>query len=281
MPGYFETLGIELLEGRSLRRKDRSQSLPVVVVTQSFAARFTEIAGADRALIGHRLKLDPENPDEPWRTVVGVVEDASMGWLDQDVHTGIYTPHLQTGDSNVAFLFTLRSGSDLKSENAETLLRGEVGQLDRDIPVVDLLTWPQYIDQMTFMRRLITGMYTALAIAAAILALIGIYSVMSFAVSLRRHEMGMRLALGALPSKIIEGMLRPGMLWMLIGLALGLLAAIRTTDLISGHLYGVDALDPWAFAVAALVIAVLVMLSCLLPALRASRIDPNEVLREE
>ena len=266
-------MGIKLLEGREFGPEDRDNTGLVAIITQSLAE--TTFPAGDA--VGSRLRLEPTNPESPWRTIIGVVEDAHMGWLDEDFHEGVYTPHSQTGAQEMLFLITLRPGA---SQTAEVLLREQIQKLDRDLPVVEIKTWEEYLWSKTLSARLVTFMYTLLALAAAALALAGIYGVMTFSVGLRRREIGLRMALGADRDSILKLILRDCLIWLSIGLALGLVAAHFTTGRIAKHLYGLTEHDPVTLGGTALVVAVMVLGSGLIPAWRAARADPLETLRE-
>jgi putative ABC transport system permease protein len=274
-PDYFRTLAIPILRGRDISRQDTADSPPVVVVSQSLAKRF--FPGQDA--IGKRIKLSAR-PDSqaPWITLVGIVGDTKQNSIEEkEGEATMYVPYLQMPQPVSAFV--LRAAGDLTSLSSG--LKNAVSGVDKDQPIANIKTMDHVLLEYNAQRRLIMLLLVIFACLAVLLASIGVYGVMAYSVTERSHELGIRLALGAKKSAVLSMIIRQGLLLALGGVALGLVAAFGLTRLMSSLLFNVTATDPLVFVAVALTITAVAMLACLLPAVKATRVDPMVMLRYE
>jgi putative ABC transport system permease protein len=273
-PTYFETLGIPVVRGRSLGPGDDADAPLVAVVSEELARR----AFPDEDPVGRRIKVGGvRDPESPWITVVGVVGGVRDNALNRTPDPEIYLPAAQRPSRVMRLVVRAeRPGVEL----AETL-RGAVAALDSSQPVAEVVDLETLVRDSLAPQRFVTGLLAAFAAMALLLAGVGIYGVMSYAVGRRTHEIGVRMALGARPREVLALVLRQGALLVALGLGLGAIAAWGVGRGIAGLLYGVEPGDPATFAAVAGLLALCSLAATLLPALRASRTDPVEALRIE
>jgi putative ABC transport system permease protein len=273
-PTYFETLGIPVVRGRSLGPGDDADAPLVAVVSEELARR----AFPDEDPVGRRIKVGGvRDPESPWITVVGVVGGVRDNALNRTPDPEIYLPAAQRPSRVMRLVVRAeRPGVEL----AETL-RGAVAALDSSQPVAEVVDLETLVRDSLAPQRFVTGLLAAFAAMALLLAGVGIYGVMSYAVGRRTHEIGVRMALGARPREVLALVLRQGALLVALGLGLGAIAAWGVGRGIAGLLYGVEPGDPATFAAVAGLLALCSLAATLLPALRASRTDPVEALRSE
>ncbi|HVF58071.1 MAG TPA: ABC transporter permease [Pyrinomonadaceae bacterium] len=270
-PGYFQTMRIPLLKGRDFSEHDTADSPRVVVVNETMARKYWP--GEDP--IGKRL-LDPNNRTPP-AEVIGVVGDVKHFGLDDKAEEYIYTSSIQT-PGNSMFL-VVRAATD--PSGITPLMRKEVQGLDKELPVFDVKPMSQRIIESTASRRLVMFLLGIFAGVALILASVGIYGVMAYAVTQRTHEIGIRMALGARRADILKLVVRQGMLLVVLGVTLGLLVSFAVTRFMTGLLFGVTANDPATLAGVSLLLAAIAFIACLIPARRATKVDPMVALRYE
>jgi predicted permease len=276
-PEYLATMGIPLLRGRHFDERDRLQTEPVAIVNETMARQYWP--GEDA--IGKRFKLGPPESDEPWRTIVGIAGDVRQMGTDVPTKAEMYLPSAQM---TVAPWYAARdlvirtSGDPLQLVAA---VRREIGAVDPDQPLSDIRTMADVIDEETAPRRVGTTLSSAFALLALALASIGIYGVLSFFVAQQTRQMGVRLALGAQPRDVLSLVLRKGLLLTLAGVAIGLVASFALTRLMQNLLFGVSAFDPLTFAAVAVVLTIVALAACALPARRAAKVDPLVALRYE
>jgi putative ABC transport system permease protein len=270
-PRYFETMGIPLLEGRDFTIQDGKDQKRVAIVSETFARRFW----SGQSAIGRRLRHG--GPGNDFQEIVGVVKDSKFGSLGEDPQPFAYFPIV--GDYEGAAAFVARTTGD--PQNLINAIRHEVGQLDTSLPVYDAKTMSEHMRISLFPLR--TGAWVAgsFALLALSLAGLGIYGVMSYAVSQRTRELGIRMALGADARDVLRLVIRQGVALALIGLALGLAGALALTRLMKSVLVGVSATDVVTFIGVTLLLAVVVLIACYVPARRATKVDPLEALRRE
>lgn len=282
-PDYFETLGIEVVAGRGFTSADAAGAPPVVVVNRKMAERFWP----DQQAVGRRVRRGWWGDDEPWHTVVGVVEDVKQGGMDQEPGTELYFLHHQVPEA----LAAVESGAPrtmnlvVRTERDPMALAGDVraavGELDRSLPLADLRTMDEVVSGSLERRRflaLLVGLFAALAL---LLAAIGTYGVLAYAVEQRRYELGVRMALGAEARRVLLSVLGRGMALAGTGLLLGLAGAIALRRVLAAHLWGVEPTDPGTYAVVAAVLALVAVAACTVPARRAMGVDPVVVLKAE
>jgi predicted permease len=269
-PKYFTTMGIGIVDGRELTDRDEIDAPGVVVVNETLARRL--FPGQDA--VGQRIGLGGR---EPRLEIVGVARDGKYWSLGEDPKMFVYQPLAQSYSGS----FTLVVRTFVEPETVIAAARGEVQTLDPRLPVFDVKTLDQHVSVSLFPLRVgavILGAFGALALA---LAVIGLYGIMAYSVSQRTREIGIRIALGARPRDVLELVAGHGLLLTLAGIAVGLIVAVASTRFMSSLLYGISATDPVTVAGAVLVLAVVGLLACLVPARRAARIDPLRALRYE
>ncbi len=274
-PGYFRAMGMNLLKGRLLEESDHAEAPLVTVVDESFARRAWP---AEPNPIGKRVAVNQTPDGEPlWRTVVGVVRHVKNYGLDTEGREQIYFPHAQFPISTM--FVTVRTGGD--PVVAQAAVRNQVAALDPSLPLFNVATMEERLAESVAQPRfnvLLLGIFAAVAL---VLAAIGIYGVISYSVSQRTHEIGIRMALGAQPRDIFRLVVGQGMVLTLIGVGVGLAASFALTRFLESLLFGVSATDPVTFAGVALLLAAVALLACYVPARRATRVDPLVALRYE
>ncbi|MBE2213073.1 MAG: ABC transporter permease [Opitutaceae bacterium] len=271
-PGYFEAAGIAILRGRTLTQEDSGEKNIGVVINRTLAEKCWP--GEDP--LGKLIRPNDSDPDYI-ATVVGLAEDVRQWGPEEPPRPEMYwLPDRAWGE---AASIVLRS-----PQPASTLLpalRRELAALDADLPISDVRTLAQVVTQATRGQRVIAGMInTFMAIALGLVA-VGLYGTLSYHVLQRTREIGVRVAMGALRGDIARLVLVQGARWVVVGVVIGVGAALGATALLKGMIYGVSTVSPWLLAAASLVVAFTAALACLLPALRAARIDPNQALRAD
>jgi predicted permease len=270
-PGYFETMGIRLLEGRDLRTTDAKKQATVAIVNRRFAEHFFPGQSAIGRHIGFgtgpESKLDIE--------IIGVAENSLYEGPREGVRRQVFIPNWGRNSAS----FYLRTAS--ASSSAFNLIRNEVRALSAATPVEDLKTLEAQLDETLLTDRLIAMLSAAFGMLATVLASVGLYGVMAFVVTRRSKELGIRLALGAEPGLVIWLVMKEVLLLLGIGLAVGLPAALALGRYVSSQLYGIQPHDPWMAAATTLTLALVSAAAGLIPAHRASRIDPILALRYE
>jgi putative ABC transport system permease protein len=270
-PGYFDSLAIHLREGRVFTDQDDERAPLVVVVSRAFADRYWP--GVDA--IGKRLKLGRFELAGPWRTVIGVVDDVQHAALTGPPRPVIYYPHAQVPDG--AMQIVVRAASSPAAIAAG--VREAMQRLDPDLPVAELKPMSAFLSGALGDTEVALSLLGSFATMALFLAAAGIYGVMAYAVTQRRLEFGIRLALGATPRDLLRLIGLHGLRLTAIGIIIGLVGAWLTTSLLGDLIEGVTATDPRVFAGTAVVLALIAMSACLVPALRATTVDPNDALR--
>ncbi len=268
---YFETLGIPLVRGRGLLDSDRRGQPGVAIVNQLFARQ----AYPGQDAIGHRFRRDPEMP---WIEIVGIVADLRRDGKEHDATPQIYLPAAMTGLYPVR-LADLAVRTRVPPAAIARSIEEQVLGLDPEQPVSRVRTLRQTLDADLAPRRFATALIGAFAGLALALALVGIYGVVAYAVSRRTPELGLRMALGAQPRDVLGLVLSNAAARIGLGLVAGLLVALAATRLVAAQLYATPATDPLTFVAAPAVLAACGLLAALLPARRASRIDPTLALR--
>jgi predicted permease len=273
--GFFDTLGIALVGGRLFSPADTPEGEQVVVVSEALARRLWP----GQEPVGRRIQLG--SAETTWHTVVGVVEDVRYRSLAPDPQTSddpdLYQPLGLSRDRTLA----LSVRSRLAPEPLAAAVRAEVERLSKDIPLYGVGTLEGQISDQLGQPRLTTVLLGLFAGLAAALAAVGIYSVLAFLVGQRTREIGVRIALGAGRASVLRLVARQGMVLAAGGLALGLALALALSRVLASELYGVAATDPWSFGAMAVALSGLALAACLLPARRATRVDPVVSLRTE
>ena len=267
---YFQTLGTPLARGREFTAQDRAGAPRVVIVNEATARRYWP----GQEAVGKRLKYG--NVDQ-FAEVVGVVRDSKEKGLTADPRPAIYAPLLQQYAPDL----TLHVRTATAAPTLLAALRREAQSLDPTLPVYNLQTLAQQKDGSLYTERLAAALLTLFGLLALSLAAVGLYGVLSYAVTERTREMGIRTALGARPRDLLKLVVGQGILLTLVGLVIGLGAAFALTRLMEKLLFGVSATDPLTFVVIPLLLAGVALLACWIPARRATRMDPLAALRHD
>ncbi|MCI0486765.1 MAG: ABC transporter permease [Blastocatellia bacterium] len=272
-PQFFSTLGIPLVKGRDFTADDHAQAPGVTIISEALAQRYWP--GEDP--IGKRLK--ETDAGDPWLSVVGVVRDVKYRRLPQNPNADpdVYYPLLQAPNRDLHL--AVRTEADPAGLTAA--IRRELQKLDSDLPVYSVTTMAQQVAGQTTQARFSTWLLGIFGGLALVLATVGIYSVMAYAVEQRTHEIGIRLALGARVGDVLKLVIGQGMRLALLGVALGLGAALALTQLMKRLLFGVAAADPLTFGLIALLLILVALAACHVPARRATKVDPMVALRCE
>jgi len=272
-PGYFRAMGVRLLAGRDLNEADAKDAPKVTVVDERMAREYWPGESA----LGKRIRFGPPENNEPWHTVVGVVGEVRHERVDAATRMTVYVPHQQIAVRQMTL--AVRAAAD--PAGLAAAVRQQVRELDPDQPVTAVRTMEEVISSAVWQPRLHALLFGVFAAVALILASVGIYGVMSYAVTQRTHELGIRMALGAQKGDVLRLVAREGMALALAGIGLGLLGAFALTRFMSSLLYGVSATDPSTYAAIVVLLAGVSLLACYVPALRATRVDPMIALRHE
>ena len=271
-PHYFRTFRIPIKAGREFTDFDIDQSQPVTIISETMART---LFGADVNPLGKRLKLDFRNA--PWLTIVGIAGDTRYREL-QDIRFDLYIPYAQWGSAFVNH-FAVRTTSDPAAMLAT--VRREVAALDPSQAITRVATMDQMVSSHLARSRFSAVMLNWLSGLALLLAAVGIYGVLAYSVARRTGEFGIRLALGARGSDILRLVIGQGMRLVAIGVGIGLVASFALTRLIAGLLFEVSAADPLTFMAVPLLLVLVTMITCWIPARRATKLDPMIALRCE
>jgi putative ABC transport system permease protein len=274
-PGYFDAMKIPILRGRAITERDTAESQPAAVISEELRRRHF----ADQDPIGTRIRLG-ESSEEPWITVVGVAGDVSLEALDRPKPPYVYVSFDQ-GVHGVPSDMPLVLDTAAAPLSLASGLRGQVHELDPSLGVADLTTLSSVVNESLDQPRLAAMLMALFAGAAVLLAAIGIYGVLAYAVRLRTKEIGIRVALGARANEVMLLVIRDGLRTTLIGITSGIALAAAGTRALASLLYGVRPLDPFTYVSAAVLLIVIAAVAAYLPARRASHVDPLVALRYE
>jgi predicted permease len=271
---YLKTLGVKLVEGRVPDSRDGANAPPVIVINETLARRWWPKESA----LGHRIGTQGRPPH--WFTVIGVVQDVRERGYELALKAAIYIPFAQFQDTwATPESLVVRTKTDPASLTAA--VRRIIAGVDPQQPIVDVRTMEETLDRTVEDRTQQMTLLGAFSALALLLASLGIYGVLSYAVTQRRREIGVRMALGATSSSVVGLVVGRGLALTGAGLVIGLIAAGLGTRAMKTMLYGVDAIDPGTFAAVSALLCAIAGLACWAPALRASRVDPIVVLRDE
>src|SRR6185503_8327314 len=272
LPNYFRAMGIPLLQGREFDDRDSGGKPDVVIVNQKMAQRYWPNGNA----IGKRIKVGaPEN--EPWMTIVGVVGNVNHTGLDAEPDFATYEPHAKRPWSEMTLL--VRTVGDPQSLAAP--VQRELKNAESEILIEDVVTMNRRLDLSVAPQRLNVVLLATFAFIALVIAAVGIYGIMAHSVAQRTQEIGLRMALGAQVRDVLQMVLRSGMMLALIGIGIGLVGAFFLTRLMRTLLFGVTPTDALTFASVAVILFVVALLACYIPATRAAKVDPLIALRYE
>jgi len=271
-PDYFRTMGATLLKGRDFTAHDNDGSPPVVIINEQFAERHWP----NEDPIGKRIVVGDDDPNP--REIVGVVKALKQNQWTAEPKLEMYLPHLQSPAPR-ALTLVVRSNGDPHALVAG--IENQVWSIDKNLPVSDITTMEEVVAQSIEQQRFNMFLLGLFACVALILAMVGIYGVMSESVASRTHEIGIRMALGAQAADVLRMVVRQGMALAAIGIGIGLFGAFWLTQFLSRLLFEISPTDRITFLLIPLIVALIVLCACLIPARRATKVDPLEALRYE
>jgi predicted permease len=267
---YFRAIGIPVVKGRAFTDRDRLDSTQVILINETLAKRFF----ADEDPIGKQLNAFTDKPSE----IIGVVGDARQWGLDKPPDPEIYFSYAQINFSSETSLVVRASGDPARLGDG---VRNAVREVNANAPVLRIKTMSDVLAQSTAQQRFTMGLMAVFAAVALVMAIIGLYGVMSYSVTQRTHEIGIRMALGAERRDVMRLVVGQGLLLAAIGVGTGLVAAFAFTRLLATLLFGVSTTDPLTFAAVSLIMLGVALGACFVPARRATKVDPMIALRYE
>jgi predicted permease len=284
MSGFFETTGIPILQGRGFQSTDVASTGGVAVVNETLAKTYW----TGRNPIGQRLRPAGDNPTDPWFIVIGVARDVMQTGVDQPVRPEVYALVDQVSTASLTSFLSVSpttmhvvARTTLPLPTLAPTIARVVRDVDPAVPVARLREMDEVFTESIRRPRLLAQLIGAFGVLALLLAAIGTYGVLSYMVTERRREIGIRMALGANRSRVLAQIMKHGLLLTAIGVAAGLAGALGLNRLIASLLFGVQPTDTTTLAAVILTISLVAVVACGLPAWRASRLDPNLVLRED
>ncbi|HEX8174893.1 MAG TPA: ABC transporter permease [Pyrinomonadaceae bacterium] len=271
-PGYFDAMGIPLVRGSAITEQHNSNSPAVTVINETMARKY--FPGEDP--IGKRINLG--NPEKsPWLTVIGIVRDVRQKALNEEPYPQMYVPYAQFPSRSM----TLLARTSNEPSMLVPAIRSELSSMDKDQPLYNVRTMERVMSESIARQRFSMLLIAIFAGVGLVLASVGIYGVMSYTVAQRTHEIGVRMALGASAGDVLKMVVRQGMLLAVAGTGVGLVASFLLTRFISSLLFNVSASDPLTYLLLSLLLISVALLACLIPARRATRVDPMVALRYE
>jgi putative ABC transport system permease protein len=270
-PDYLSTMGIRLMRGRAFTERDTAEGPPVALINETMARRYW----LDEDPLGRRvsIRFGGNSPLE----IVGIVGDTQQTGLESTVNPEIYVPYTQ----RPWFFMTFAVHTSSNLSELAGVIRSEVWGVDRDIPIYSVSTVAQRVSDSVAKRRFNMFLVGGFAALALVLAAIGIYGVVSYSVSQRTFEIGVRLALGAKPADVMRLVIGQGMANALLGALVGLAVAVGLTRFLETQLFRVSPTDPLTFAAVGSLLIAVALVACYLPARRATKVDPMTALRYE
>jgi putative ABC transport system permease protein len=272
-PNYFSMMNIALRQGRLLLDSDGADAAPVAVISESLARRYFP----GKNPLGEHIKVGAPDAPRPWMTIVGVVNDVHYSWIEKEDVPTLYGPFRQAPPYYTTIV--LRTpGDPLPFISAA---REQIAAVDPSLPLYNIKPMDRVITESIIGVAYVATMMAVLGVIALVLASVGVFGVMSYSVSERAHEIGIRMSLGAQTTDILRIVLRSGMTLTVLGLGIGLPIAFALARALAALLFGVEAADPFSFIGLPLLLAAVAAVACYLPARRAARLDPLKALRYE
>jgi len=269
-PGYFRTLGIPIIEGRDFTADDWDRK--VTVVEESLAKHYWP----NESAVGKRVRYGTPEDNEPWHTIIGVAGVSRTEHLKGKNRWNIYIPF---GASRTPSSVLIRTGRD--AVRMSETVRRQIGMIDHDIAVSQMYSMGQILDQASWRDRFLTVLLAVFSALAVLLAAVGLYGVLAYAVSLRTHEIGIRMALGASTRQVERMVMGQGLMLTGLGVGCGIIAGLALTRLMAGQLFQIKPNDPATFGVVTAILMIVSVLAAYVPARRATRVEPVIALREE
>jgi predicted permease len=270
-PDYLRTLGATLVEGRLPDGRDAADAPRVLAINKTFA----DLHWRGQSAIGHRVSMN--NDQAPWMTIIGVVADIRENGYEVAQKPGMYVLASQSGFAADSLVVRV-AGNPMAIAPA---VRQLVARIDPEQPVAAVRALDDIIDLEVVDRRQQSIILATFAATALLLASIGIYGLVSFSVTMRRREVGLRTALGASASEVTAALVKHGVVLVCAGLVIGLVASLAGTRIMDGLLYGIEPQDPMTFGTITVLVFATTVFACWLPAWRAARMSPMTALRQE
>jgi putative ABC transport system permease protein len=272
-PNYFQAMGIPLLAGRDFTDADGSGAPGVTIIDERLAQEYWP----NETALGKRIRFGPPESNEPWQTIVGVVSAVRHESLDRMTRKGVYVPHRQITERDMVIV----ARATASPASLAAAMRKQVLEMDSQQAVTDVMRMDEVVSRSVWQPRFYTILFSVFAVVALILGSVGIYGVMSYSITQRTHELGIRMALGAQTSDVLKLVIGRGLILTLIGVGIGLGGALALTRLMTSLLFGVSATDPLTYAGVAALLTAVSLAACYIPARRATKIDPMVALRYE
>jgi putative ABC transport system permease protein len=272
-PNYFAVMNIALREGRGFTESDRASSLPVAVISKTLALRY--FPGENP--LGHKIKAGAAESNAAWLTIAGVVDDVHYNWINKEFLPTLYILCSQTPELYSSIVLK----TDGQPLNLVSAARREFSAIDADLPLFNVKSLDQVITESIIGFAYVAALMGIIGIIALVLATVGVYGVMSYSVSERTHEIGIRVAMGATTGQILRLIIGNGMFLTILGILIGMPIAIALATSLSSLFFGVSSKDPISFVVLPLTLAAVALLASYIPARRALRVDPLVALRYE
>ena len=272
-PGYFRTMGITLLAGRDFNDSDTKDSQDVTIIDERLARQYWP----NESPLGKRVRFGPTEDNEPWHTIVGVVNAVRHQRMQEETDPSVYMPHQKIPTGGLSLVARTSSNP----HEFVRAVRREVAQIDPNLAISDFATMEEVVAKSIWQPRLYAMLFAVFAGGALLLALIGIYGVMAFLVQTRTHEIGIRMALGASARDVFKLIVGRGMKLTAVGVVIGVGGALALTRLMHSLLFNTSATDPLVFVLISAILSVAAFFACYLPARRAAKVDPLVALRYE
>ena len=272
--GYFNVLRVPFVSGRAFTESDRAGAPGVVIISEALSRRYFR----NQDPVGKRMRIGgPERPDMPWLEIVGVVKDVKYDGLRGSTEPAYYLPYAQMPARGQDIV--IRTAGDPLS--ILPMVRAEINAIDPAVPILRATTLDERMSEAVGEPRFQTTLLLVFSSIALVLAAVGIYGVLSYSISLRTHEIGVRISVGASRGDVLRMVIGEGMALATIGITLGIIGSLALTQLLATMLFEVSPHDPATYAGVSLVMAAVTLLACFIPAGRATRVDPIVALRNE
>ncbi|HYE71853.1 MAG TPA: ABC transporter permease, partial [Blastocatellia bacterium] len=272
-PNYFKTMGIKLISGREFTEQDTENALGVIVINESLANQYWPNDNP----IGKRIKIGGFNSDNPWLTVVGVTQDVKQAGLDREAQREFFRPYNQAAWPVMTIVVRTASAP----AGYVNQIKQALARIEPERPVSGIRTMDEVIDTSLGNRRFPMLLLSAFSLIALTLAAVGISGVVSFSVSQRTREIGIRMALGAQQGDVLRMVLKRSMIAALVGIGIGVIGSLALSKFLAGMLFEVKPMNPIVLSLVSLVLATVAFIACYLPARRAMKVDPLVALRYE